>query len=92
MEYTVCCLYLLPDCIYGLLPGPFLVIQSNEFRRAQVILYAGISIRQHLYTNWLISSSSQVSVEIKQNLLIRPVFIESVLKGINSITLHHRIW
>jgi len=54
--------------------------------RAQVILYAHVSIIQHLYTNWLTSSSSQVSVEIEQNLLIRPVFIESILKGINSIT------
>jgi len=67
------------------------MIQSNEFRRVQVILYAHISIRQHLYTNWLTSSSSQVSVEIKQNLLNRPVFIEFILKGINSITLHHSI-
>jgi len=28
-------------------------IQSNEFRRAQVILYARISISKHLYTNRL---------------------------------------
>ena len=57
-------------------------IQSNEFRQVQVILYARISIKKHLYTNWLTSSSSQVSVEIRQNLLIRPVFIESILKDI----------
>jgi len=42
-------------------------IQSNEFRRALVILYARISISKHSYTNWLTSSSSQVSVEINQN-------------------------
>jgi len=41
-------------------------IQSNEFRRTQAILYARISMSKHLYTKWLTSSSSQVSVKIKQ--------------------------
>ena len=53
-------------------------IQSSEFWRAQVILWARISVAEHLYTNWLTSSSSQVSIKIKQNLLIRQCLSSSL--------------
>ena len=53
------------DCINAWMPsGPASnPIQSNEFRLAQVMFYARISITKHLYTNWLSSSSSQVNIE-----------------------------
>jgi len=35
---------------------------------------------------------SNVGMKIEKNILIRPMFIESVLKSVNSFSFHYVIW
>jgi len=59
---------------------------------SQSIISAPLLTTSLSHTNWQTSSSNKVGIKMKKNILIRPNFITSILKSINSISLSHIIW
>jgi len=61
-----------------------------------VLTDAGNTLCPHLnitFTHKLLDScSTLVGVKIKKNILMRPIFIKTILKSINNIILNHVIW